>query len=34
MKKSQLEKNFQLGFSHIESFFIKLHHQDAEWQAS
>ena len=33
MKKSQLEKHFQLGFFHIE-FFIKLHHQDAEWQAS
>lgn len=33
MKKSQLEKNFQLGFFHIESF-IKLHHQDAEWKAS
>lgn len=33
MKKSQLEKNFQQGFFHIESF-IKLHHQDAEWQAS
>lgn len=33
MKKSPLEKNFQLGFFHIESF-IKLHHQDAEWQAS
>lgn len=30
MKKSQLEKHFQLGFFHIESF-IKLHHQDAEW---
>lgn len=33
MKKNQLEKNFQLGFFHIESF-IKRHHQDAEWQAS
>ena len=33
MNKSQLEKNCQLGFFHIESF-IKLHHQDAEWQAS
>lgn len=32
MKKSQLEKNFQLGFFHIDHIesFIKLHHQDAE----
>lgn len=34
MKKSQLEKNFQLGFFSYRIFFIKLHHQDAEWQAS